>query len=264
MNKAILLPEQLNFYEQKGYIAPVRVLSSEEGTHFRKAIEDSVIGVRGIGQKAYLLYQWAAELAAHPTLVSLASEILGDNILCWGMRVFSKEKMSSDVVPWHQDTTYWHLENLEMVSIWVAITNVDKDSGCLRVLPGSHKLGQLKHNSISLKHNLLSHGQSVSEDIDEKNVVNVTLAIGEVSVHHPYLIHSSLENRTEDRRIGVVCRYVSPQIQFKNCQKDSAWLVLGEAQTNYFHLENPPYSDCDPAAIAEHALAMEIRNSWAK
>ena len=48
-------------------------------------------------------------------------------------------------VSWHQDATYFALEPVCHVTAWVALTDAPVESGCMEVVPGSHKLGQLRH-----------------------------------------------------------------------------------------------------------------------
>src|SRR5262249_8653171 len=47
-------------------------------------------------------------------------------------------------VPWHQDATYFGLAPFEHITAWVALTPSRPESGCVRVIPGSHK-SQLAH-----------------------------------------------------------------------------------------------------------------------
>ena len=67
---------------------------------------------------------------------------------------------------WHQDATYFALEPVCHVTAWVALTDASVEAGCMEVVPGSHKLGQLRHADMQDPENLLSRGQTLAVDVD--------------------------------------------------------------------------------------------------
>ena len=65
--------------------------------------------------------------------------LLGPNILVWSVELFIKEPGSSKIVSWHQDLTYWGMgETDKEVTAWIALSNVNIESGCMRFIPESH------------------------------------------------------------------------------------------------------------------------------
>src|SRR4029077_19544658 len=103
---------------------------------------------------------------------------------------------------WHQDSTYWGLSTPDVVTAWVAFTPSTVESGCMRVIPGSHLVDQLPHRDTFARHNLLSRGQEVAVEVDETKAQDVVLQPGEMSIHHVRLVHGSNVNRSSHRRIG--------------------------------------------------------------
>ena len=83
-----------------------------------------------------------------------------------------------------------------------AITDSDKDNGCMLMWPGSHS--EVKdHNDTFDENNILTRGQTVP-DVPIHETVPIELKAGQMSLHHPLIVHGSGENKTNDRRIGFV------------------------------------------------------------
>lgn len=121
-------------------------------------------------------------------------------------QVLMKPAFHGSEVSWHQDSAYWtqvepSVDPPAIVTCWVAIDNVTEDNGCVKMVPGSHRLGVLPHSRGG---NNLLHVQGV--DLD--SAVPVVLPPGGVSFHHSCTVHGSAPNRTADRRRGVALTYV--------------------------------------------------------
>ena len=52
------------------------------------------------------------------------------------------------IVPWHQDARYWPLEPRATVTVWLAVFDTDHENGCMRIIPGSHRWGNVRHEAI--------------------------------------------------------------------------------------------------------------------
>ena len=77
------------------------------------------------------------------------------------------------------------------------------ESGCMWVLPGSHKGDLLPHKDEYKPDNLLTRGQEIEVEVDESKTVAMPLQPGEISLHNVRLAHASGPNRSSDRRIGI-------------------------------------------------------------
>ena len=125
--------------------------------------------------------------------------------------MFIKEANSPKIVTWHQDLTYWGLDDDEETTCWVAISKANKASGCMKFIPGSHKSGLVEQNDTFSSDNLLSRGQEIA-NVQEEHAVHGTLLPGQMSLHHGRYFHASGQNRSSDRRIGLAIRYVTPAV----------------------------------------------------
>jgi ectoine hydroxylase-related dioxygenase (phytanoyl-CoA dioxygenase family) len=260
----LLTEDQVGRYRKDGFVAPLRVLTAAEAANFRRRFEAYETAHHGWyelsrGQKLYLLQTWAAELASHQKILDAVEDVLGPHILVWGVSLFVKDAHSSSYVSWHQDSTYWGLSKPDVVTVWVALSPATRKSGCMKMIPGSHKLEQLPHVDTLAKENLLTRGQEIAVEVDESQAVHLVLEPGEVSLHNIRTVHASEPNRSDERRIGVAVRYIAPHVQQLNAEHDSAWVVRGEDRYGHFVHETPPQADMDTAALAEHARIMKLR-----
>ncbi len=252
-------------YARDGYYSPLRVLTAAEAAACRRQVE--VVEARQIEtlggamrHKPHLILTCLDGLIRNETLLNAIEALIGPNILCWTTLFFTKEANDPAFVSWHQDSTYWGLNTAEVVTAWVAFSPSTRESGAMRVLPGTHRAGQLPHEETYAPHNLLTRGQHVRAEIAEQDAIDLELAPGEASLHHVGLIHGSGPNRASDRRIGFTIRYI-PTSARQLLGKDSAVLVRGEDAYGHFAPEPPPACDLEPAAVARYLAANERHNS---
>jgi non-heme Fe2+,alpha-ketoglutarate-dependent halogenase len=244
-------------YRDLGYCAPVPVLSGAEADGLRRMLETFETSGRGmqgaVRHKPHLLFTWLNDLIRHPRILDAVEDIIGPDILCWGTSFFIKEPRNPGYVSWHQDSTYWGLEPPDIITAWVAFTYSDRANGAMRVIPETHKLDQVPHHDTFAAENLLSRGQEILVDVDERKAVMLELAAGEMSLHHVRLIHGSDPNPSDERRIGFAIRYIPTYVRQVAGSHDTATLVRGEDRCRNFEPEQRPDADLSPAAIAHHA-----------
>ncbi len=244
-------------YKTLGYHPRVRVLSTAEALDVRTKLETFEAGAGPmagkIRQKPHLLFTWLNDLIRHPTLLDAVEDVLGPDLLCWGSSFFIKNPHDPGFVSWHQDSTYWGLDPADVMTAWVALSDSTTENGAMRVVPASHMLDQIAHRDTFRKENLLSRGQEVMVDVDERQAVTLELMAGEMSLHHVRLIHGSDPNPSSERRIGFAIRYIPTYVRQVAGSHDSATLVRGTDRHGNFALEQRPDADMSDAALAHHA-----------
>ena len=259
-----LTPEAVEQYNREGWYAPVPALSSAEAAAIRgklEAFEAEAGGLKGpLRHKTHLLFTWLDELIRHPRILDAVEDVIGPNILCWGSSFFIKEPRNPGFVSWHQDSTYWGLDPADVITAWVAFSDSNAANGAMRVIPGTHKLDQVTHRDTFNADNLLSRGQEIEVDVDERQARMLELRAGEMSLHHVRLIHGSDPNPSDTRRIGFAIRYIPTHVRQVAGTHDSATLVRGVDTEQNFAPEQAPKADMSVEAQAFHA---EVTNKHA-
>lgn len=261
----MLTERQLGEYQEQGFLFPLPVFSHEEVTMLRGRLEALEAGHGGrlpapVNRKPHLLLTWLNELIRDPRILDPVESILGPNILCWGSGFFIKNPHDAARVTWHQDSTYWGLSKPDIVTAWVALTFSTKENGCMRVIPGTHKLQQLPHQDTFAPDNLLSRGQEIAVEVDGSKAVDVVLSPGQMSLHHVMMVHGSDPNAGTERRIGFAIRYLPTYVKQLAGSSDSATLVRGKDAYRHFIPEPAPRSDFHPDAVAFHAKMLEAND----
>jgi non-heme Fe2+,alpha-ketoglutarate-dependent halogenase len=256
----LLSPEAVRRFHEDGYYFPIRVLSTAEAASYRDRLErhERATGkpLQGnLRHKTHLLFTWADELVHNEQILDAVEDVLGPDILCWTTNFFIKEANNPGFVSWHQDSTYWGLDPDDVVTAWVAFTDVTPENGYMQVIPGSHLVDQLPHVDTFHRDNLLSRGQEIAVEVDKSKAVGLALKAGEMSLHHIKLVHGSDPNQTDDRRIGLAIRYIPAHVRQLKV-RDSAMLVRGTDRYGNFDPEPRPAHDLDEAALAAHADAV--------
>ena len=257
----ILTPQQIDQFWREGCIFPIRVMSEADATELRRRLETFEQETGGplkgdLRHKSHLLFSWLGDLVRHTNIVDAIEDLYGPNLLCWTTNFFIKEARNPAFVSWHQDSTYWGLDKPDVVTAWIALTPSNHSNGAMGFIPGTHSQEQIPHRDTFAKNNLLTRGQEVAVEVNEKDAVTIELKPGEMSLHHVRLIHGSPPNPSDDRRIGFAIRYI-PTTVAQIAGDDSATLVRGVDECHHFAPEPRPTRDMDPAFVALHKQIAE-------
>lgn len=126
-----------------------------------------------------------------------AREILGNDIVLHHSKLFQKPAEEGAPFPMHQDWTYFPTENDTMIAGIIHVSRATDEMGCLRVYPGSHKLGRVDNTS----------GQNASQLLSEYPIENATpleAEPGDVVFFHYFTLHGSMPNRSNEVRKTVL------------------------------------------------------------
>jgi non-heme Fe2+,alpha-ketoglutarate-dependent halogenase len=267
----LLTDQQIEQFRAEGFVSPVRVMSEEDALSIRQKIEkfeaDQGKKLHGLQiTKCALLFPWIYDLVNRPSLLDAVEDLIGENILMYQNGAWFKEPESNAYVSWHQDSTYYGIDPLEMVTCWVSLSPASTESGCMQVLTGSHKKGQLPVDYTQVTaDNLLASGQNTLIEKDAAAIVAMPLRPGEMSMHHVCSVHSSLPNRGNDRRMGFSIAYMAPHVGQTTELKATAMLMRGKDDYGHYRLDEvAPVSVDDPATIERHETAVTLYRNKAK
>ncbi|WP_428485114.1 phytanoyl-CoA dioxygenase family protein [Rhodopila sp.] len=249
-------------YRDEGYVFPLQAFSAETAASYRAAVERTcadaaprpatLTGTPSYRVKPYLLFPWAASLVRTASILDAVEDLIGPDILVYHTTLWWKTKGSPNRVPWHQDGTYFGLAPHEHVTAWVALSTSNPRTGCVRILPRSHRTGQMAHGDHRDSTLMLSRGQTVQAEIDAARAVPVVLRPGEFSLHHTLAVHASDPNTGDDDRIGIGISYIPTRVRHVGPTRLSATLVRGRDGYRHFDPEPSPAADLDAAAVAVH------------
>ena len=244
-------------YARDGFLAPVNVLALEEAAKHRVLMEwaEKKAGPLHYRTKVHTILRSPLALATDSRVLDLVAALIGPNILIYNVTYTVKEAGSPAHVSWHQDLTYWGFDGDAQVSMWLALSVASMESGCMRMVPGSHLNGRLDHRRTDDPANVLFQGQTVP-DAAEGLAVPCPLEPGQASFHHGWTLHASLPNMSTDRRIGLNVQYVAPSMRQTKHELDSAMLVRGEDRYGHFRQDRPAEMDLAPDAM-ERQLELE-------
>ncbi len=263
---ASLSAAQVAHYQRDGFYFPIDCLTPEEVRYYRGRLEQfeheqgDTFGrlPNLVRSKSHLLFTWMDDLVRHPKVLDAVQSVIGPNILIYHLTSWLKEPNQPSHVSWHQDGTYFGLEPAEQITAWIALTDATPEMGCIKLLPGSHVIGQRPHKDTFSPGNLLSRGQTIDHPrLDYTNYVMMPLKAGQISLHHTHIVHASEQNRSERRRIGIGVSYIPPHCRLVNDVRVTASLVRGRDEYRHFDLEPRPTGDFDAASRAAHAASVE-------
>jgi phytanoyl-CoA hydroxylase len=165
-----LSPAEVESYRENGYLLVKGVFTREEAAYLReeghalirRLIETQAPGVVGAGWGSAakvtdlpreLLHchnvqfhsAAFARLITDPRLVDRVADLIGPNVQLHHTKLFIKPPEKGAPFPMHQDYPYFRHEKHSMMAATVHFDDAPAEKGCIRVVPGSHKLGPLEH-----------------------------------------------------------------------------------------------------------------------
>ena len=139
------------------------------------------------------------------------------------------------------------LDSDKGITAWVALSEANSESGCMSMIPGSHKKMR-DHTDTFGKNNILTRGQEV-QGVNPDNAVETPLRPGQASFHCPTVIHGSQPNKSDYRRIGFAIQtYIPTHVKCVH-GKTSAQLVRGVDDYGHFDLLQRPTKNMEEKQV---------------
>jgi ectoine hydroxylase-related dioxygenase (phytanoyl-CoA dioxygenase family) len=242
--------EQKSF-EENGYVGPIRFCSEDQAKEWKNEFfiaigqnEDEAKEANMDLSAFHHKYPWAYRLCSDENILDNISDLLDcDDVFLWAMHFWYKAPFCKKFIPWHQDKNYWPMKPAINVTAWIALGESNKENGCLRLIPKSHKKD---YDHVDQGENS-SFAQGVDVD-DEKNAIDVEMKPGEVVFFNESTLHGSNANTSSMPRVACSVRYTVPSVKFKiddwtgNKDRIKTFLVKGEDHYHY----NDAITGCVP------------------
>ena len=241
-----LSSNQLKQYKDKGFVSPINIFSKDKMKEIRNEIELIENTIPGELEKsgrynAHLISPLLDEVTHNSKILDAVQSLIGENILVCGTTLFIKNPNEQGFVSYHQDAKYIGLEPHNWVTAWVAITDSNEHNGCMRMWSGSHQDILKQHDQKFNEGNLLTRGQTVS-NVPKNETEPLILKAGQMSLHHPKVVHGSDLNHSNDRRIGFVIQsYIGTNVN-QVIGKMYVQKARGEDKYNYHEYSEIPFT----------------------
>jgi ectoine hydroxylase-related dioxygenase (phytanoyl-CoA dioxygenase family) len=208
------LPDVRPAYERDGYVIvrnvvpPALMREAEQHVHATIAQHPGLPFDKLHQIPLYRTDPFYLRLIRQPRVLDIAEQSLGPDLALFAAGYIIKSPSSKMAVLWHQDGGYWPLEPMEVCTLWLAITESKVFNGCMRVIPGTQHLELQALQERKDRESLL--GSSIDESIvDESRAVDLQLDPGDLSMHHPNVIHGSNANQSSEHwRLNLVVRVI--------------------------------------------------------
>lgn len=152
-----------------------------------------------------------------PQLIDAGHTIYGSPLLAGYRQVRIDDQSNDRLLPMHQELELLSLFNL---NIWLPLVDLDAEGGGLRVQPGSHKNGLIRHRLVEEPQRYWSVPDHA---VDSSKVTTIALRAGDALIFHPFLFHGSLGNQSDRIRWTLVGRWAEirhlPYIRDPNAKK---------------------------------------------
>jgi chlorinating enzyme len=258
----VLTKKQIEQYHDQGFISPIRVISEQEALSIKNELEQveaefpEEINAEN-RNNLHLSFAFLDALAHNKIIVDAIEDLIGPNISLWASVMFIKEPSSKHYVSWHQDATYMGLDSVNFPTPWIALSPSNKETGCMTMISGSHKSKIQEHEDTFSENNILTRGQ-VIQNVDESKAVDLILEPGEMSIHHGAVIHGSLPNKGNHRRIGFSLQSYMPNDISQVVGRNIWTHVRGQKREDKdgVLLDRPKFN-MDPTTVTQRKIANE-------
>jgi ectoine hydroxylase-related dioxygenase (phytanoyl-CoA dioxygenase family) len=206
-------------FDRDGYVVLDNVFSEQEITGLKAEIQrvlglgpngaevdaDAVEGFRKHGVFVGLAVSSPLfrEAARNEKIVGVLRGIIGDHVVFLSDKVVYKDAATAFASPWHQDWPYWL--GSHKFSVWIALDAAAPENGCLKVVPGSHRRGEVAHAGAD--DGLGFNNRLDVERLDESEAVPVAVGAGAAVIFHDLLFHASYPNTSGRDRWALISTY---------------------------------------------------------
>lgn len=183
----------------KHKIPPIETESEYKGID-KELLRVTVRRLRQVYHRDIVFKKWMENKKIRPIL----EQILEDTpvlTLAHHNSIMTKMPHTSTETSWHQDIRYWHFENDNLVSVWLALDEEFDENGVLEFIPGSHQM-RFSPEQFEGKQYFSCTSPENQRLIAKKT--STVLQKGDVVLFHGRLLHRANKNSTDKAKISFV------------------------------------------------------------
>jgi ectoine hydroxylase-related dioxygenase (phytanoyl-CoA dioxygenase family) len=221
-------------YRENGYAVVDRVLSSEELEEIRRDFmkinrgdypcegidpvdwdpDDKRLLARHVYMgMPHVLSNTIHRFVTHPGLLRVLDLVVGAFVPFWDggyncvQTMFVSKGPYGKGSPWHQDEHPIPTRDRSLTGVWIPTEDVDSESGCLWIVPDSHKSGIIydrhPHDEPDIDF------QPIARGFDESTAIPLPMKAGSVIFFSGYLLHSARKSSSDAYRPVLTLHYTS-------------------------------------------------------
>jgi ectoine hydroxylase-related dioxygenase (phytanoyl-CoA dioxygenase family) len=214
-----LSAEQREFYRNNGYVHVEGLLTKAEAAHYRAELhaiaqrqgsnDATWSSVKGGGTSIThshdMHFRSAAitRLLVDARLTAIAQDIIGPNVQLHHNKMFIKPPEKGSPFPMHQDYPYFPHEYHSMIAVILHFDDAPEEKGCVRVYPGTHKLGPLP--AVGQDHHLSK------TDYPIEGATPIPAKAGDAIFMSYLLVHGSGVNVSSEPRTTLLIQMRDPE-----------------------------------------------------
>jgi phytanoyl-CoA hydroxylase len=214
-----LSPEQLSFYQLHGYVHVPGLLSPGEASTYRAELHALAArqgrndatwnSVKGAGTSlthchdVHFRIAAITQLLVDPRLTGIAQDLIGPNVQLHHNKMFIKPPERGSPFPMHQDYPYFPHKRHSMIAAILHFDDAPEEKGCLRVYPGTHKLGPLE--AVGDDHHLPEAVYSIDR------ATAIPAKAGDAIFLSYLLVHGSGLNTSSEPRTTLLIQMRDPE-----------------------------------------------------
>lgn len=238
-----LSKEQIEFYNEQGYIVLPNLLSEADMAGVKEAMNDKVSMIAKELKQAGLIEDMLEDRPFKYRLAELFANLQTDDFLKFGRswrdrlpgyfnlmssfkildavesliggEIFSNPvyntrpkipKVAAGAVPWHQDKSYWPDANSNpVITVWIPLVDATEINGCLHIKPKTHRKRLLKWHQETVTGT--GYTALNERQLGKTETVSLPVTAGTAILFNDRCLHMSTPNNSDEVRWSVDLRY---------------------------------------------------------
>jgi ectoine hydroxylase-related dioxygenase (phytanoyl-CoA dioxygenase family) len=195
-------------------------------------VADPIDALRKIEHPSYHDAVFSQVSASDPVIDCVADLLGTSDIKLLTDQIFVKPPRHGSAKEYHQDAASWpYIVPQQWITCWIALDPATLANGCLRYLPGSHRLGLIQPRHVP---------QLLTVDVLGQEVA-VEVPAGGCLFHHCLILHYSGPNSTPMRRRGWAIHYMGASSRDLSAPDET---IYGPGKGDYLSIHGRTYPGC--------------------
>jgi phytanoyl-CoA hydroxylase len=150
----------------------------------------------------------------HPKLLAEIASLTGENIVSIHNMLINKPPGVDGRHPLHQDLLYFPFRPADqIVASWTALESINRENGCLVVVPGTHLGELLPHGAMDWDYVNVAYFGALDVGAHPDRV-HLEMEPGDTVFFHPKILHGSGRNQSSGFRRAISSHYAAAECSY--------------------------------------------------